>query len=33
MNELIPIQYENEKPTVSKKKKHTALEIGSEYAK
>ena len=33
MNELIPIQYENEKPTVSGPELHTALEIGSEYAK
>ena len=33
MNELIPIQYENEKPTVSGRELHTALEIGSEYAK
>ena len=33
MNELIPIQYENEKPTVSGRELHAALEIGSEYAK
>ena len=33
MNELIPIQYENENPTVSGRELHTALEIGSEYAK
>ena len=33
MNELIPIQYESEKPTVSGRELHALLEIGSEYAK
>ncbi len=33
MNELIPIQYENENPTVNGRELHAALEIGSEYAK
>ena len=33
MNELIPIQYEYEKPSVSGRELHAALEIGSEYAK
>lgn len=31
MNELIPIQYENEKPTVSGRELHAALEIETRY--
>ena len=33
MNEMITIQYESEKPTVSGRELHALLEIGSEYAK
>jgi phage anti-repressor protein len=33
MNELIPISYEKETPTVSGRDLHAALEIGTEYAK
>ena len=33
MNEMITIQYESEKPTVSGRELHPLLEIGSEYAK
>lgn len=33
MNELISINYENERPTVSGRELHAMLEIGTEYAK
>ena len=31
MNDLIPISYENERPTVSAKELHTFLEVGTRF--